>query len=84
MFVGRVRVYASLRQSREGLVLRVTAGEWALRGERSLWTGRAARGRITRAEAGLALYLAGVLVVLAILGPHWLRGMPGVIKVHWV
>ena len=62
-------------------MLRVTAGGWALRGERSLWTGRAVRGRVTRADAGLALYLAVVLIVLAVLGPHWLSGVPGLIKV---
>lgn len=54
---------------------------WALRGERTLWNGRPARARITLADAGLALYLAVVLVVLAVFGPHWLRGLPGGFKV---
>jgi hypothetical protein len=62
-------------------VLRVTAGEWALGGERSLWTGRAARGRITPGEAGLALYLVAALVVLAVLASHWLRQLPAIVEV---
>jgi hypothetical protein len=54
---------------------------WALRGERTLWTGRPAHARITLADAGLALYLAVVLVVVAVFGAHWLRGLPGGFKV---
>jgi len=54
---------------------------WALRGERTLWTGRPARARITVADAGLALYLVVALVVLAVFGPHWLRGLPAGFKV---
>jgi len=76
-----VPVYASLGGFGEGLVLRVISGGWALRGERSLWTGRAARGRVTRAEAGQALYLVVALVVVAVFGWHWLHGVSGLFKV---
>lgn len=74
-------VYALLGGSREGLVRRMSPDGWALRGERTLWTGRPAHARITLADAGLALYLAVVLVVIAVFGPHWLRGVPGGFKV---
>jgi hypothetical protein len=75
-----VPLYASLGGSCEGLVRRMSPGGWALRGERTLWTGRPAHARITRADAGFALYLAAVLVAMAVFGPLWLRGAPGAIK----
>jgi hypothetical protein len=64
-------------------VRRVSAGGWALRGERTLWTGRPVHARIRPADAGLALYLAVVLVVLAVVGTRWLPGvsLPGYFKV---
>ena len=58
----------------------MSPGGWALRGERTLWTGRPARTRITWADAGFAVFLAGGLVVLAVGYPVGLRGAPGIIK----
>lgn len=52
----------------------MSAGGWTLHGERSLWTGRPVHTRVTRADAGLGLYLTVVLVVLAVVGTRWLPG----------
>jgi hypothetical protein len=83
MFGRGAPVYASLGGSCEGLVRRVSAGGWALRGERSLWTGRPVHGRVTRGDAGVALYLVAVLVVLAVVTTRWLPGvsLPAYFKV---
>lgn len=62
----------------------MSAGGWALRGERSLWTGRPVHARVTLADAGLALYLATALVVMAVVGPQWLRGLPDGFRVMTV
>ena len=59
----------------------MSPGGWALRGERSLWTGRPVHARITLADAGLALYLAAALVVMAVVAPRWLHEVPGVMRV---
>ena len=58
----------------------MSPGGWALRGERTLWTGRPAHARITGADAGFAVFLAGALVVLAFVYPLGLRGAPGIVK----
>ena len=62
---------------------RVSAGGWALPGERTLWTGQPVHTRIRRADAGLTLYLAAVVVVLAVASTRWLPGisLPGYFKV---
>jgi len=78
---GPAPVYALLGGSCGGLVRRVRPDGWALRGERTLWTGRPVHARITLADAGLALYLTVVLVVVAVFAPHWLRGLPVGFKV---
>lgn len=61
---------------------RVSAGGWALPGERTLWTGRPVHTRVRRADAGLALYLAAVVVGLAVASTRWLPGisLPGYFK----
>lgn len=46
-----------------------------------MWTGRPVQARVTLADAGLALYLAVALLVVAVVGGRWLHGMPGVLKV---
>ena len=58
----------------------MSPGGWALRGERTLWTGRPAHARITWADAGFAVFLAGALVVLAFVYSLGLRGAPGIVK----
>jgi hypothetical protein len=62
----------------------MSPGGWALRGESTLWTGRPVRSRITLADAGVALYLAVALAVIAVLGPRWLRWLPDVLKIIFV
>ena len=59
----------------------MSPGGWALRGERSLWTGRPVHARVTLVDAGLSLYLAVALVVMAVVGPRWLRGLPDVFEI---
>jgi hypothetical protein len=59
----------------------MASGNSLLRGESSLWTGQPVHARITLADAGFALYLAVALVVLAVVGPLWLRGLPDVVKI---
>jgi hypothetical protein len=51
-------------------------GDGLLPGEQLLWTGGPVRGRVRLADAGLSLYLAAGLVVLAAVGPHILHKMP--------
>jgi hypothetical protein len=61
-----------------------TTGEHYLPGERTLRTGSPTGGRSSLADAGISLYLAAALVAIAILGPRWLRDMPGIFKVGGV
>ncbi len=58
----------------------ITGGHY-LPGERTLWTGSPTGARPGLVDACFSLYLAGAVVVIAVLGPHWLRDMPGIFKV---
>jgi hypothetical protein len=58
----------------------MSSGSWLLRGERTLWTGRPVHARIGLADAGMALYLAIAVIVLAVFGQRWLRGEPGLFR----